>query len=232
VSAEPHPLDRPIWASLNSHQSYLRQGAAPAIRFPVDISPFVVGQDASPETAVALAKLIPAGDDVYLMETAPPPAPEGVSSIHRAVVQMVWRDFPAAPAPVAATEDLDDSHAAEMLALATLTRPGPFRARTHTLGRFIGVRDTVQSGGRLIAMAGERMHLTGYREISAVCTHPDYRGRGLGAMLMHAVGARIRDEGEQSFLHAYADNHVAIALYRKLGFEVRRDLTHALWKHA
>ncbi|HEV7689954.1 MAG TPA: GNAT family N-acetyltransferase [Hyphomonadaceae bacterium] len=225
---DDHPLDRPIWGSLNSHQSYLRQGAAPAIRFPVDISPFVVGQDASPGTALALSKLIPPGDDVYFIEASPPPAPEGVSSVHKAVVQMVWTDFPASPAPVATMEDLDDSHAAEMLALATLTRPGPFRTRTHTLGRFIGVREK----GELIAMAGERMHLTGYREISAVCTHPDHRGKGLGAMLMHAVGARIRADGEQSFLHAYADNHVAIALYRKLGFEVRRELTHALWKHA
>jgi ribosomal protein S18 acetylase RimI-like enzyme len=223
-----HLLDRPIWASLQTHQAHLRQGSGAAIRFPVDISPFVVGRDASSETALALSKLIPADDDVYFIEVSPPPAPEGVSSIHRAVVQMVWSDFPAAATPVAAMEDLDNGDAAEMLALATLTRPGPFRARTHTLGRFVGVRDK----GELIAMAGERMHLTGFREISAVCTLPDHRGKGLGAMLMHAVGARIRAEGEQPFLHAYADNHVAIALYRKLGFEVRRELTHALWKHA
>jgi len=223
-----HILDRPIWASLQTHQAYLREGVGPAIRFPADIAPFAVGQDASPETALALSKLIPSGDDLYLMEAAPPPAPDGVSSVHRAVVQMVWTHFPDAPKPVAPMEDLDDSHAAEMLALATLTRPGPFRAHTHTLGRFIGVREK----GELIAMAGERMHLTGFREISAVCTHPDHRGKGLGAMLMHAVGARIRADGEQPFLHAYADNHTAIALYRKLGFEVRRELIHALWKQA
>lgn len=225
---DTHPLDRPIWGCLQTHQAYLRQGKLPAVRFPVDISPFVAGEDASPETCIALSKLIPQGDDVYFIEALPPPAPQGVTDIRRAVVQMVWKDFPAAPTAVAEMEDLSESDAAEMLALATLTKPGPFRVRTHTLGRFIGVREK----GKLVAMAGERMHLTGYREISAVCTHPDFRARGLGAMLMHAVGARMLAEGETPFLHAYADNHGAVALYHKLGFVVRRELTHALWKWA
>jgi predicted GNAT family acetyltransferase len=113
-----------------------------------------------------------------------------------------------------------------MLALATLTRPGPFRARTHTLGRFIGIRDS----GRLIAMAGERLKLDGFVEISAVCTHPDYRGRGYGGALMKMVGKRILSEGDTPFLHTYADNTVAIALYRRLGFEVRAEVIHAVWK--
>ena len=223
-----HPLDKPIWSALHSHQAHLREGGSDAVRFPADISPFLAGRDNSPETAVALARLIPAGDEASFLEASPPEAPESVVASLAPVVQMVWRDFPGAgPADVPMLE-LDNRDAAEMLALATLTRPGPFRARTHTLGRFLGVRE----GGRLIAMAGERLHLDGYREISAVCTHPGHRGKGLGATLMLAVGARIRADGETPFLHSYADNTVAIALYHKLGFEVRRESVRALWKAA
>jgi predicted GNAT family acetyltransferase len=81
-------------------------------------------------------------------------------------------------------------------------------------------------------MAGERMQMPGFIEISAVCTHPDYRGRGYGAALMRAVGDRILSEGERPFLHAYASNTGAIALYRKLGFELRAEVTHAVWSKA
>ena len=125
-------------------------------------------------------------------------------------------------------EALGDADAGEMLALATLTRPGPFRTRTHTLGRFLGIRD----GSRLVAMAGERLKLDGFAEISAVCTHPDYRSRGYGAALMRAIGQRMLSEGDTPFLHTYAANTGAIALYRKLGFEVREQVVHAVWKNA
>jgi predicted GNAT family acetyltransferase len=113
-----------------------------------------------------------------------------------------------------------------MLELALLTRPGPFRARTHTLGRFIGVRE----GGKLVAMAGERLCAPGFREISAVCTHPDWQGRGLGGALLQQVGERIMREGDTPFLHTYTHNAPAVALYTKLGFSVRREIVHAMWK--
>jgi predicted GNAT family acetyltransferase len=112
-----------------------------------------------------------------------------------------------------------------MIALATLTRPGPFRAATHTLGRFIGVREN----GQLIAMAGERMQTDAFVEVSGICTHPDHRGRGLAAALTRIVTARLVEEGRTPFLHAYANNTGAISVYRKLGFEHRCDVTHAMW---
>jgi predicted GNAT family acetyltransferase len=108
-----------------------------------------------------------------------------------------------------------------MLALATLTEPGPFFARTHQLGDFVGVRD----GGRLMAMAGERMKPTGFTEVSGVCTHPDGRGRGYAGALTRAVVAKILARGEQPFLHVYAHNTGAIALYEALGFSLRRKMS-------
>jgi predicted GNAT family acetyltransferase len=138
---------------------------------------------------------------------------------------MTARTFPSGGQTQAITP-LGEADAKEMFALATLTRPGPFRARTHTMGRFLGIRD----GARLVAMGGERLSLDGFTEISALCTHPDHRGRGYGEALLCAVGKRIISEGITPFLHSYADNAAAIALYRRVGFEVRTEVTHAVWK--
>ena len=107
-----------------------------------------------------------------------------------------------------------------MLALARLTRPGPFSARTHRLGAFIGVK----LDGRLVAMAGERMKPDGFTEVSGVCTHPDHRGRGYAGGLMRLVARRILERGETAFLHAYESNIGAIALYESLGFRRRRTV--------
>ena len=113
-----------------------------------------------------------------------------------------------------AVDVLQEADAAEMLALAELTRPGPYRLGSHRFGRFIGVREQ----GRLIAMAGERMRMPGMAEVSAVCTHPDHRGHGYAGALMRIVAERILARGERPMLHSYADNAGAIALYRSLGF--------------
>ena len=123
-------------------------------------------------------------------------------------------------------ELLGDADAAEMLALATLTEPGPFLPRTHTMGRFIGIRIE----GRLAAMAGERMRFPGHVEVSGVCTHPDFRGRGLARRLSAAVTADIQQRGEQAFLHAWTSNTAAIALYESLGFVTRTTLNIAVLK--
>lgn len=107
-----------------------------------------------------------------------------------------------------------------MLGLATATEPGPFFVRTHELGDFFGIRD----GGRLVAMAGERMKPEGHTEVRGVCTLPSHRGRGHASDLMRYVASRILDRGETPFLHAYASNTRATALYRSIGFVERRDI--------
>jgi predicted GNAT family acetyltransferase len=107
-----------------------------------------------------------------------------------------------------------------MFALARLTEPGPFFERTHQLGDFVGVR----LEGRLVAMAGERLKLTGYTEVSAVCTHPEHRGSGYAAGLMSLVARKITERGEIPFLHAYDHNASAIALYQRLGYRRRRSV--------
>lgn len=228
AGAPPHPLDRPIWSALTTRQASFandRASDTQALRFPADVSPFAAAIDTSAPAIRALVALIHDDDDISLLEPTPPPAPPSVTETLRAPgLQMTLERFAAGGADLAA-DALGDSDAPEMLALALLTKPGPFRARTHTLGRFVGVRD----GGRLVAMAGERLHVDGYVEISGVCTHPDFRGRGYGSALMRIVGDRILAEGATPFLHTYANNAGAIALYRSLGFTVRAEVVHAVW---
>ncbi len=134
----------------------------------------------------------------------------------------------SAPAHDEAIVELGDPQAAEMLELATLTKPGPFIARTHVLGGFVGIRKE----GRLVAMAGERFKLDGFTEVSGVCTHPDYRGRGYAGLLSRIVAARIQERGEVPILHAYVTNTKAIRLYEQLGFAIRTTLQGAVFRRA
>jgi predicted GNAT family acetyltransferase len=113
-----------------------------------------------------------------------------------------------------------------MLALTQLARPGPFLARTIQMGDYAGVYD----GERLVAMAGERMRLPGHTEISAVCTHPDARGRGLATALTRHVARAILDRGETPILHVRRDNHDAIRVYERLGFTLRRHIDFVFYR--
>jgi len=216
-----HSLDRPAWSALNSGQSHLAVGDARAKRYAEGYAVFLASADDSPDCLNAMAALNPPDGGMILMEAHPAPlAPTMTAASVRDGVQMVCAALNPGGGDLA-FEPLTEADAPEMLALATLTRPGPFFGKTHRLGDFIGVR----RDGRLIAMAGERMKPSGFTEVSGVCTHPDARGQGLAAGLMRAVTEQILARGEQAFLHAYADNTGAIALYERLGFSIRTPVT-------
>jgi predicted GNAT family acetyltransferase len=114
-----------------------------------------------------------------------------------------------------------------MVELAELTEPGPFRERTIELGPFFGIFQS----GRLLAMAGQRTHLPQFVEVSAVCTHPDARGRGYARMLIATVMDEVRQRGKTPFLHSFADNYPAIRVYESLGFTLRRNFELAVLRN-
>lgn len=220
-----HPLDRPVWASLSGAQLAMAIGGPLARRYAPGVNVFASARDDSPEALAALADLITPEAPAYIAQVPAIELPPGCTVLKTAVgVQMVA----ARPQPVIAREPdivtLGEADAAEMLALAQLTEPGPFLPRTHTMGAFIGVR----MDGRLAAMAGERMRPQGYVEVSGVCTHPEFRGRGLARRLSAAVAAAIEARGQRPFLHAWRSNAVAIALYEGLGFVQRTELQVAV----
>lgn len=213
------PLDRPVWASLDTFHRPLSVGNDLARRFRPDVNVFASARDEGDEAAEALAQLLQPGEQAYILQVPEPRTPPGCRCIKSAQgVQMVaTRSLRDEAASLTGIEPLTEADAPEMLALARLTEPGPFLARTHTMGRFLGLR----IDGRLAAMAGERMRFPGYVEVSGVCTHPDFRGRGLARQLSAAVAAAIEDRGDRPFLHAWRSNQAAITLYESLGFELR-----------
>ncbi len=196
---------------------------ARARRFLPEINRFAATPDEHAESLSALTALLQPGDDtVYLLQVPPIVVPPGLEVLRTASgVQMVATRRLRVDDGASM---LGDADAAEMLALATLAEPGPLFARTHTMGRFIGLR----VDGRLVAMAGERMRVPGHVEVSGVCTHPDCRGRGFARRLSAAVTAEIQRRGEQPFLHAWTTNTAAIALYANLGFELRAPVNVAV----
>lgn len=216
-----HPLDRPIWEALSHRHADLALGDGLARRYRADISPFAAARDNSPEALAALTGLLPAEGALVLLEAGKITAPSGAIVEKEALgVQMVAEALEPIE-PDSRIVSLGDADAAEMLALATLTEPGPFLPNTHLFGGFIGIR----IDGRLAAMAGERLKPQGYCEVSGVCTHPDFRGRGLAGLLSRIVANRIAARGETPFLHAYTSNAGAIRLYESLGFRIRTDVS-------
>ncbi|MGD9529753.1 GNAT family N-acetyltransferase [Pseudonocardia sp.] len=210
-------LDDPVRAALLGPHAHLARRHGTALAYPADVSPFA----APPGDATGwadLAVLIGDGEVVLPHLHVDPPRGWTVFATIPGV-QMVASnldtDLDAAADPAAVR--LGPADVPAMAALVAATRPGPFRERTIALGTYLGIRD----GDRLVAMAGERIHPPGFTEISAVCTDPAYRGRGLAARLVLAIVAGIRARGEAPFLHAAADNVAAIRLYERLGFRHR-----------
>ena len=215
-----HLLDHPIWTALTTRQRALAEGTAAARRYPPAIGPFAAMADVSSESFAALGALMSRSDQAVLFTPDPVTPPAEFKILFAASGEQMI----GAPAEVAdGTTDivlLGGADVPAMLELTKLTKPGPFTLRSHELGTFLGIR----VGGHLVAMAGERMKAANYTEITAVCVHPDHRGRGYGQVLLAAVGRQIVARGEVPFLHVFSDNHSAIALYRRQGMEIRRRL--------
>jgi ribosomal protein S18 acetylase RimI-like enzyme len=199
-------LERPVWSSLTTHHAAMSEGGGLARRFARDVNLFASARDDSPEAVEALASLVKAGETIFILQVSEIVIPPGLVEVKAAKgVQMV------APRGMTFEPARGD--------ILTLTKED-----APEMGTFIGIR----VGGRLVAMAGERMRFPGYTEVSGVCTHPEFRGRGLARRLSTAVVSGIEARGDQAFLHAWKSNHSAIALYESLGFQIRAEVNVAV----
>ena len=219
-SADVHALDNPVWGSVTGAHAALADvisvGGGRAGRYQTDVAPFGAVEDAAnPACWDALAELLAGRATCLLIE--PAEVARGWEVV--TVIPGVQMDGTGlAPAPESDAVTLTELDVPDMFELVEQTRPGPYLRRTIRMGRYLGIR----RDGELIAMAGQRLHPTGWAEISAVCTDRRHRAQGLGTRLVRAMAAIIRSDGELPFLHAAADNTDAIRLYETLGFTLRR----------
>ncbi len=211
------PLDDPVRAALTGPHAGFAVGHGRALRYAPDVAPWA----ATPRDAAGWADLATLGRVAWLAGDPIEPPPGWTVERRLPGVQLDGSGVDGAADPDAVV--LGDADVPEMLDLVARTRPGPFLPRTHELGRYLGIR----AGGALVAMAGERMRPPGWSEISAVCTDPAFRGKGLAARVVRAVAAAVRERGDRPFLHAAADNTGALRLYATLGFVHRRDTEFA-----
>jgi predicted GNAT family acetyltransferase len=217
-----HPLDNIIWNALTTRQAQFAQTSGEARRFMPEVSPLAAFREPTPEGYESLAGLLSPRGTIGLFLDAPYEPRAGWSLVAGAPMpEMVYEGNGAAFLRSSSSDpeivELGAADSPDMMALTALTKPGPFHTRTHELGGYLGIRRE----GKLVAMAGERLKVPGYTEVSAICTHPEHTGHGYARILTTEVVNRIRSRGETPFLHVREDNVRAIDLYQRLGFKQR-----------
>jgi len=216
---DDHELDNPFWSSLRTRHRLFARSAGDVARYPAEVAPFLGIADADTDVGQALESLVPANDTVLLLGVAPRVPESWQLDAFADLAQMVC------PGPIDVIDgpdviELTDAHRADALALTALVYPHYFRPRTMELGRYFGIYED----GRLAAMAGERLGMDALQEISAVCTHPDFNGRGFARRLTALLANDNMDRGRMPFLHVSHDNVRAKRMYEQLGFRHRRDI--------
>jgi ribosomal protein S18 acetylase RimI-like enzyme len=220
-----HPLDNPVWHALcGPHRGFAtRHGLA--AHYPREVAAFSAIVEVSPQAYADLARGLPPDSEARLVRARTEPVPDGWSVVNDVLLlQMEAHDCDGLPADGPPVVTLGPRDRAAVLALVELTQPGPFGPRTLEMGHYIGVFER----GQLLAMAGERMRLDAFVELSAICTHPQARGRGLAEQLTRRLMHAALQRGQQPFLHVLPHNLGAISLYRRLGFATRAEM-HYLW---
>jgi GNAT superfamily N-acetyltransferase len=216
-----HVLDNPIYHALTSGHRHLAKGVDEVKYYIEDITAFAGLKDNSQENLNTLYQITPAESLFVFFAKTPVEIPAQWKLLtHIEMFQFIFRgkDIPAIDAP--AITDLDLAHVAEMTDLVELTKPGPFLSKTIELSNYTGIFNE----GKLAAMAGHRFFPSPYREVSAVCTHPDHLGKGYAFKILQEQIKRILLRDEIPFLHVRNDNEGAIKLYQKLGFEIRTEM--------
>ncbi|MET0811642.1 MAG: GNAT family N-acetyltransferase [Microbacterium sp.] len=227
ASLPPHDdaivLDNPAWHALTGPHAHFAIGDDLVRKYPDDVAPFLAVRTwDDPDVWDALVELVGPGAEVAY-SGADPALPPGWEVLWRGEGVQLVETRALAPAPDDEAVVLGADDVGEMLAIVERNQPGPFKPRTYELGRYVGIRRS----GRLVAMAGERLHPEGWTEISAVSTDQAYRGQGLASRLVLDVAFHIQQRGDRALMHAAATNTGAIAIYERLGFALRRRTTFA-----
>ena len=223
-----HALDNVIWQALTTRQAEFAEVVGHARRFVPEVTSLTGFLQPNAEGYTSLAGLVGSGGTAAVFLDEPYREREGWKAVGGApLLEMVCDNGAAHANPARSLPEISElgpQDSPDMVKLAALTKPGPFGRRTHELGTYLGIR----SDGKLVAMAGERLKVPGYTEVSAVCTHPEHTGQGYAQGLMMELMRRIRSRGETPFLHVREDNVRAVQIYERLGFRVRVLLHYVL----
>ena len=213
-------LDNIVWHTLSGPHAKYATGSDRALRYAQGFTPIVgFADEQRPDFGALLPHCAP-GEHFYCDGWAGPVPGGWQLDLESTMFKMVWDAPTPAEDPALGAIDLcARDHGTQAVELAALTRPGPFGPRTIELGDFVGIVDD----GRLVAMAGERMHAGTLRELSGVCTHPAFQGRGLARRLMSVLIRRELERNETPFLHVMRDNIAARRLYERMGFRNYRE---------
>lgn len=214
-----HPLDNPIWNALISGNKNLSQGTEHVKYFSEDVAPFVGMFELSPDEFKLLYDIMPFQRRMVIIVSRELVILNQWSVIENIRALQMIHTNPIPPYTASAELiPLQKKDVPQMISLTTMTHPGPFLKRTIEFGNYEGIFNK----GELISMAGQRFHANQYVEISAVCTHPDYHGKGYAGQLIQNQIRRIKSSAGIPFLHVREDNMQAIRLYKSLGFGVRK----------
>lgn len=212
-----HILNNPAFNALTTGNSHLAQGEGEVRYFSSEVSPIIGLAEHNGNLLNELHKQIPDNNPRIVFTPEEIPIPECWQLLKFiSGYQMVCTKPVAVEAGNDAIVPLTNVHIPQMLELTKLTAPGPFDTRTIEFGYYEGVLDD----DRVVAMAGQRLNPGNCTEISAVCTHPDYLGRGYARQLLLSQITRMTAAGNVPFLHVRDDNERAINVYKNLGFEI------------
>jgi len=222
-----HLLHNPVFNALCSGDKHLSFGTGTVKYFNEEVSPFVGFEENNVNGFAELHQLLPQGRKILYANPVPTPLPPGWQLLHDiAGLQFVYEGTTEIKNEFANVMPLGKMHIKQMIDLATLTKPGPFNTGTINFGYYHGIFDNE----KLVAMTGQRLHVQSYTELSAVCTHPDYLGKGYASTLLKHQLQLILQHGQQPFLHVREDNERAIAVYERLGFVVSRPMNFYFMK--
>jgi len=216
-----HILDNPIYHALSSGHSHIAKGNDEVKYYNEEITAFAGLKDNSAENLNTLYQISPAESLFVFFSNKAIEIPAQWKLLTQIdMFQFIFRGKEIPVIDTADITDLNDEHVLEMIDLVELTKPGPFLAKTIQLSNYTGIF----ADGKLAAMAGHRFFPSPYREVSAVCTHPDHLGKGYAFKVIQEQIKRILLRSEIPFLHVRNDNEGAIKLYHKLGFEIRTEM--------
>lgn len=214
-------LAHPTWDSLNGYYAHLNEGSEQVRYFPADISPFITMEQWTEAGFDLLRNQIPPNRSFYVLldrEMDLSPWCQVVATVP--AYRMACIQLRPQYDDRIAIQSLDVTHVPQMMALTAATKPGPFEQRTIHFGNYVGIMDNNQ----LVSMAGQRLQTYTHTEVSAICTNPNYLGRGYAGILTTHVCNKILKVGKTPFLHLRQDNTGALHLYKKLGFEIVREI--------